>query len=655
MATTSPAPYASAARGSRVRRLAFPLAVSLVIGSALALRLLNITNPAGYDEGKYSQGLVNMSRGYRPFAEIFNPQGPLFYPSLYPFFKLGGGTLEAARMGSIFWSMVGLGATGIAGWLLAGRLGALIALVLLTVSPQYLAQGRVIQSEAGALGFALMSVGLALAGYRAASLERRRARSFYILAAVALAVSLSIKALTVGTAVFLLLSLILVPGKSLAWKVNTGIACGIVGAATILAASAPFGPQRVWEQGVVYHAALKAIEGPELHANWSRLVRETAPEGWGLILVAIFGAAVWVRCCPRLAGILLGWTAATLVVLLTHAPLLNHHMVVLVPPLVLLAVGLALVKMVLAKFGNSIAIAAFVGYLLSLPTPAQPIQEMVNQQPPHQLVIDAGKQVSAVLAPDDFLVTDHPYAATLAKRSTPPELADADRYRLESGWLTSNDLIQITEDRHAKAALLWLGIYDRAAPEYVAWLRERFFPLWSSEQPGQVLYVRKDIGHIDVSKLPGFTATPGASFGSDLELVGYSYPQQALPGSHVDIRMIWKATSTPSGIFRAVAVVVNEQEQSIADASVAEQWRTGTAIGEPGQTTERWSSGDIGGARLRLSIPATAIVGRNRVFLGLQRPDGTLAATQAVESDGTARRSWNGMMFLTDLNIIARA
>jgi hypothetical protein len=655
MATTSPAPYASAARGSRVLRLASSLAVALLIGIALALRLINITNPPGYDEGKYSQGLMNMNRGFRPFAEIFNPQGPLFYPSLYPFFRLGGGTLEAARMGSIFWSMIGLGATGVAGWLLARRIGALTALLLITVSPQYLAQGRVIQSEAGSLGFALLCVGLSLAGYRAASLEQRPARIYYILAAAALAVSFSIKALTLGTAAFLLLAVGLVPGRSVAWRVITLLACGIAGALVLLAASAPFGLQRVWEQGVVYHAALKAMEGPDLRANWSRLVRETAPEGWGLFLVAALGALVWVRHCPRLAGVLLGWIAATLAVLLTHAPLLNHHMVTLVPPLVLLAVGLTLVGVTLPRVGNGLAVVAATAYLLSLPTPLQPIQEMVTQQPPHQLVIDAAKQVSAVLGPDDFLVTDHPYAATLAQRATPPELADADKYRLESGWLTSNDLIRITEDRRVNAALLWLGIYERAAPEYAAWLQERFFPLWTSEQPGQALYVRKDIGHIDVSKLPGFSATPGASFGSDLELVGYSYPQQAFPGSNVDIRMIWKASSAPSVVFRAVAVVVNEQEQSIADASVAEQWRVGAAIGEPGQTTERWASGDIGGARLRLTIPSTAALGRNRVFLGLQRPDGTLAATQAVESDGTPRRSWNGMMFLSDLNIISRA
>jgi hypothetical protein len=655
MVTVTHAPGVATASQTSPLRIAFPIAVAVLVGIALILRLVNITNPPGYDEGKYSQGLVNMSRGFRPFVEIFNPQGPLFYPSLYPFFRLGGGTLEAARIGSIFWSMVGLGAIGVAGWLLAGRVGTLIALLLLCVSPQYLAQGRVIQSEAGALGLALPAVALALAGFRAVRLGNRRARLYYLVASIALALSFSIKALTLGTAVVLFLAVVLAPNKSIAWRSASLLGCGIMGALVLLIASAPFSVQWVWEQSVLYHAALKAMQGPELDANLNRLIRETAPEGFGLILVAVLGTMVWLKHNPRVAIILLGWAGSTAAVLMTHSPLLNHHMVVLVPPLVLLGVGLAAAPQTFPRSGNLLAAVGAAGYLLSLPTPMDPVRQTVGQQPPHQAVIDAGKQISAVLEPDDFLVTDHPYAATLAQRATPPELADADKYRLESGWLTSADLVRISEDRGVKAALLWLGIYERAAPEYVAWLQERFFPLWSSEQPGQVLYVRKDIGRIDVSKLPGYAPTPNASFGSDLDLLGYAYPQQALAGSNVDIRMIWRATSAPSGVFRVIAAIVNEQEQSIEDATVAERWRAGAAIGEPGQSTERWTSGDMGGARLRLPIPSNAAIGRHRIFLGLQRPDGTLAATQALESDGKPRRSWNGMMFLTDLNIIERA
>jgi hypothetical protein len=634
-------------------RVAFPIAVALLIGTALALRLLNITNPPGYDEGKYSQGLINMSRGFRPFAEIFNPQGPLFYPSLYPFFILGGGTLEAARMGSIFWSMVGLMATGVAGWVLAGRVGALTALLLLCVSPQYLAQGRVIQSEAGALGFALPSVALALAGFRAAELAAPRARLYYILAAIALGLSFAIKALTLGTGVLLFLAVALAPRRTITWKVATLLACGIAGALLLAIVSAPFNLQRVWDQGVVYHAALKAMEGPDLAANWNRLVREMTPEGGGLLLVAVLGTGVWLKISPRQTAILVGWTGAVTAVLMTHSPLLNHHMVVLVPPLVLLGVGLTRAGQAFPRLGNAVIGIGAAGYLLSLPTPLEPIRDTVSRHSPHQLVIDAGKQVSAVLEPDDFLVTD-PYAATLAQRATPPELADADKYRLESGWLTSNDLIRISQERGVKAALLWLGIYDRAAPEYVGWLQENFFPLWSNEQPGQVLYVRKDFGAIDVGRLPGFNATPSAPFGADLRLLGYSFAGQAVPGTHVDIRLIWQADEQPRGDYRVLGLITDDRSDVNPDATILSRSETETLVGIPGPSTSRWARGDIGGARVRVPIPPEMPLGRTHLYLGLVFPDGTPAATQALEPDGKPRRSWHGLMFLGDLHIIPR-
>jgi hypothetical protein len=628
--------------------------VALICGLALTLRLLNLSNPPGFDEGKYSQGLINISRGFRPFAEIFNPQGPLFYPSLYPFFKMGGETLGAARVGSVFWSMIGFAAMGSAGWILGGKAGALVALGLLCISPQYLAQSRVIQSEAATLGFALPSVALALSGFRAAQRGSPRAWVVFVLAALALALSFAVKALTLGTTACLLLAVMLAPYKHLSWRLAIVALCGVVGAVTLLAVSLPFGLQRVWEQGVVYHAALKALQSPNLDVNLTRVARETADEGWGLILLATLGSVVWLKYAPRIGLILLAWLATTIAVLLTHSPLLNHHMVVVVPPLVLLSTGIVAARSAFPRFAHAVFALAAIGYVLSLPRPVGMVLETTAEHPPQQLLIEAGSQVRAVLAADDLLVTDHPYAATVARRATPPELADADKYRFDSGWITSADLIRISQERDVKAAILWLGTYDGAAPEYLAWLQDRYFPLWSGERAGQVLYVRRDIQTLDVDKLPGYAATGNASFGSDLDLLGYAHPQQALPGSNLDIRTIWRANAEPSGSFRVIAAIVNDQGQSIEDSSVADQWRMGAAIGEPGQTTERWRVGDIGGARVRLPIPPTAQLGRDRVFLGLQRPDGTLAATQALEADGKPRLSWNGMMFLTDVNIVAQ-
>lgn len=659
IATPGTRPDDSGSSGWRARTrpgdIAFALLLVSVLATALALRLLNITNPPGFDEGKYSQGLTNMSRGFRPFADIFNPQGPLFYPVLFPFFKLGGETLEAARLGSITLSMVGLIAVGWAALLAAGRAGAVVALVLLTVSPQYLAQSRVIQSEGAALGFALPSVTLALAGFLTAKRSPRHALILFAAASVALALSFAVKALTLGTAAFLGLAILLAVGLTMSDRlVALGIA-GALGLAVLVLASLPFGIAQVWEQGVVYHAALKSMQGPDLSVNWTRVSRETAEEGWGLLLTAALGTLVWAKGRPRIALVLVGWLLVTFGVLMTHSPLLNHHMVVLVPIFTLLSVGLVHARRTLGPIGIPVMIIGAVGYLAALSHPIAHIRGTVSEHPPHQLVIDAGKQVATVLRSDEFFITDHPYAATLARRATPPELADADKYRFESGWITSEDLIRISQERNVKAALLWLGVYTGQAKGYVEWLQEHYFPLWSSEQPGQVLYVRKDIGTIDVAQLPGFTATPRAVFGADLELLGYSYPLQALPGTNVDIRLIWHAKEQPRGDYRVFAVVTDDQSDTNPNAKVLVQSEGSPLVGAPGPATGSWVRGDIGGARIRLTIPTEAPLGRTHLYLGLSYPDGSQADTAATEPDGKPRRNWRGLMFLSDFHIVARS
>ncbi|MFN0071193.1 MAG: ArnT family glycosyltransferase [Chloroflexota bacterium] len=654
MASTTQAPSVILPPRTGPARIMLSTAIIAILAMALALRLLNIANPPGFDEGKYSQGLMNMSRGFQPFAEIFNPQGPLFYASLFPFFKLGGETLEAARLGSVFWSMIGLGAVGVSGWLIAGRFGCLIALALLTVSPQYLAQGRVIQSEAASLGWALPAVALTLAGYRAAERRSPHTLGVFAGAAVVLAMSFAIKALTLGTAGLLLLTILLAPNLTAKRRLLALLLAGVAGMATLILVSLPFNLQRVWEQGVLYHAALKSLQPPDVNVNWTRVTREMAEEGWGMLAVAILGGLVWIRHAPRLAALLLGWTAITVSVLMSHSPLLNHHMVVLVPPLVLLGTGLARISIALPRLAKPVLALSGIGYLLALPTPIEQIHSMTGQHPPHQLVIDAGKQVAAVIGPHEFFVTDHPYAATMARRTTPPELADADKYRFESGWITDADLIRISEARDVKAALLWLGIYERHAPGYVQWLQDRFFQLWSSEQQGQILYVRKDIGTIDVSQLPGFSVTSQATFGADLEMLGFAYPLQVVPGNNLDIRMIWKATHQPRGDYRVRAVVTDDQSDRNPDSRIILESANEVAIGLPGPTTSTWALGDMGGARVRISVPADAPVGRAHLYIGLNYPDGTLASTQAREPDGKPRRNWRGLMFLSDLHIVAR-
>jgi hypothetical protein len=102
--------------------------------------------------------------------------------------------------------------------------------------------------------------------------------------------------------------------------------------------------------------------------------------------------------------------------------------------------------------------------------------------------------IDSVVAPGEYLVTDHPYLAFVARRLVPPGLAEASAVRVRAGSLTDDLAIAQTERYAARAVLLWA---DKLAGlrRYQAWLAERYTPVqvWAAEDDTRpVLWLRRD-------------------------------------------------------------------------------------------------------------------------------------------------------------------
>src|SRR5919199_34471 len=109
-----------------------------VLLAAFGLRLVNLGAYSGlFDEGIRAEQLFLMSRGFRPFKQIFAAQGPLLLDALYPlyglFSALVSSPLVAVRLAPV---IVGLacglryGATGRAAWLAVGGLLLTVSLLM---------------------------------------------------------------------------------------------------------------------------------------------------------------------------------------------------------------------------------------------------------------------------------------------------------------------------------------------------------------------------------------------------------------------------------------------------------------------------------------------------------------------------------------------
>ena len=131
---------------------------------AVAMRLYQLASPFdrdGYDEGVYWQSLRAMSAGFTLYHQIFYSQPPFFLLSTYPFFALFGSTLWSARLGIALVSLLGLPGAYLLGKSLGGRIGAILATVLIIVDPIYLAQSQTIEAEVSSAAFSLLTVGAA--------------------------------------------------------------------------------------------------------------------------------------------------------------------------------------------------------------------------------------------------------------------------------------------------------------------------------------------------------------------------------------------------------------------------------------------------------------------------------------------------------------
>jgi hypothetical protein len=222
-------------------------------------------------------------------------------------------------------------------------------------------------------------------------------------------------------------------------------------------------------------AALPGL-GPNLRLLFLR--RENPLEA----LAAVGAVVALLRRDRRITGPLI-WAAVSVVAILFYKPLFPHHLVMLTPPLALVAaVGLAPILTLRAR---GLAIAGLV-----LATAAAGTYIVVRDTRPvlapdlHDAEMAAA--VRAVSRPGEFWISDNPYGVAEADRDLPGTLVDTSRQRTRAGLLTAADL----EAARVRYDVRWLladsGRLDEV-PGYRAW-RDAHFHAVQSLGGGAVIY-----------------------------------------------------------------------------------------------------------------------------------------------------------------------
>jgi 4-amino-4-deoxy-L-arabinose transferase-like glycosyltransferase len=440
-----------------------------------------------YDEGVYWQSLRSLAHGHTLYEQIFFAQPPAFLLLIYPVYLIFGQSLLAARMGIALLSLCGLLGALLVGKVLRGNAGALLALLLLIVSPFYLTGSQTLQADVPSTALMLLALALAYLWW-----EHPTGLGGYVLAIL----TGSLLALSILCKLFALADLVPIgllmiahlwrtrqqpAGKRLAYSGSLlALACALL--LTCLLFLLPFSGSfsSLWDQVITFHTAAIASTASttkdNLHVLWQALA---TPLG----MFALYGTLVsfarrdW-RVLP-----LITWFIAICYLLWQQLPLFQHHLVTLVPPLVLLAM-MSLVPFPVIHgpsrlwfyVGNSIAIIALcmtiVYFLPILRTTYQGAQQQVNSTDTH-MILRVAHDLDVVTQPDQLVITDAQFLVAKANRSTPPQLVDTSFVRIHSGYLSNAQLIQISRQSSVHTVLFYTGrLYQMR--EFYLWVGQHF-------------------------------------------------------------------------------------------------------------------------------------------------------------------------------------
>lgn len=580
-------------RGSVVEFALFTIVLLL----AIAMRIVNLGEQGGdLDEGVHGMQLLLMQAGYRPFQEIYASQGPLMLDVLFPLFQAYGGTLAAARLAVGTFSLVGIAGAYWVGRQMAGPVGAAAAALLLTLSPTYLRNSRQALAETVALGPAILAVGAALA------YQRGGRRSWLLLAAALLALSLLIKPITIAAALPVGIAVLLRKGTGL----RDLLVLVAVGVGLALIVFFALGFSGVFEQVVEYRRRAQESQSWRLHENWSIARDALGRDQLALFGVAGVGSLALLALAPRAGLPLAAWGLAAGAFLLFYSPLFPKHAAIMMPPIAILA-GAGLGRLWSGeverglgrwsggvRFGRiALVVLPLAWYLVSLPAIVNWDLRFTRLGPSNELprfseTSDAVRSIAALTESGDFVLTDHPFLPLLAQRLVPPPLGDPSKTRVRSRELTGLEIATAATEYPSKVAVLWSDRF-RPLSAFRSWLAEHYQLAKIYGRKGdspRTIYLRRDVDFERARLALGndLDGRSDAEFGGDLRLAAFGLQSNELPpGGTTALTIEWRAMQRLATDYHVILKLVgpdgrvwDDEELSLIDrGDTSVDWQAG--------------------------------------------------------------------------------
>jgi 4-amino-4-deoxy-L-arabinose transferase-like glycosyltransferase len=461
-----------------------------------------------YDEGAHMMQARLILMGYPLYAETFSGQPPLLISSLAGAFALLGPSVQVGRALMVAYATLGLLGLALIARELHGWAAAVGTVVLLGIAPDFFLYSRVSMGDIPSTSMATLAV-LCTLRYRGSG--RRR---WVVAAGLALGAGCLLKLSTVFAVplVAAVVALRRADGLSLRefiaraerkrW-LGIGFDLAWLGGAfalPVLFCLLAFDVAAMYDQLFVFHWQARAAFSLDRIANLSQIGEYLLKNG-GLLALAAYGCiSLFLNRRVGRGFLITAWFLLIAAVLTNHAPLWPHLLVMLLFPLAL-GGGVAIGELVqYAKLRGKrtwswqrvslplIGLCALAFYLMGLPS--------IVDTNSHRLMayktevgLAATDFVASVTDPEGWVITDEPLVPFCAGRKVPPYLSDTSYVRTQTGYLTADDLIALTEDYRPQAIVVWSeGRFTQRLPAYVEWVEQNYH-LATSFGPKRRIYV----------------------------------------------------------------------------------------------------------------------------------------------------------------------
>jgi len=194
---------------------------------------------------------------------------------------------------------------------------------------------------------------------------------------------------------------------------------------------------------------------------------------------------------------------------------------------------------------------ALVAFLFNLPEIVKDNKEPLPTRWEKE-VTDATYFLTKVTLPGDFIITDNQLVAFLADREVPPNLVDTSWVRMQTGQLTSDELIATTRRYQPQAVVFMTERIRSTAPEYEKWIESNYLLRRSWDNSYQIWYVKR------VESPRQIEHPLSARLGDQISLLGYSTNGLPVKASQVlRLTLYWKATERVENDYTVFTHLLN--------------------------------------------------------------------------------------------------